>query len=137
MSKKLQFSILTVSVLILAFSVIGGLGVHAASNSNHNDGAYTHIQVYSEVLYHIRAEYVEEPNMPMVTSGALHGLLESLDANSSYLAPTEYKIFKQKKTDGKANIGATISKRFGYAAIVSVIPGGPSDKACISSGDII
>ena len=137
MSKKLQFSILTVSVLILAFSVIGGLGVHAASSSNHNDGAYSHIQVYSEVLYHIRAEYVEEPNMPMVTSGALHGLLESLDANSSYLAPPEYKIFKQKKTDGKANIGATISKRFGYAAIVSVIPGGPADKAGISSGDII
>jgi carboxyl-terminal processing protease len=75
--------------------------------------------------------------MPLVTSGALHGLLESLDANSSYLSPSEYKTFKQKKTEGKANIGATISKRFGYAAVVSVIPGGPSDKAGISSGDII
>src|SRR5215471_18859349 len=135
MSKKVQISLITCSILILAFSVIGGLGVHAASN--HNDGAYNHIQVYSEVLYHIRAEYVEEPNMPMVTSGALHGLLESLDANSSYLTASEYKVFKQKRSDGKANIGATISKRFGYAAIVSVIPGGPADKAGISSGDIV
>src|SRR5262249_56143025 len=136
MSKKLQVLLLTTSILIVAFAVIGGLGVHAAStsnnNNNNNDGAYNHIQVYSEVLYHIRAEYVEEPNMPMVTSGALHGLLESLDANSSYLTPSEYKVFKQKKSDGKANIGATISKRFGYAAVVSIIPAGPSAQPSIT-----
>ncbi|HLJ88159.1 MAG TPA: S41 family peptidase [Candidatus Angelobacter sp.] len=134
MSKKLQGLVLFSSILIVIFAVIGGLGVHASSN---NDGAYTHIQVYSEVLYHIRAEYVEEPNMSSVTNGALHGLLESLDANSSYLSPAEYKTYKQKKNDGKADIGAMVSKRFGYAAIVSVIPGGPTDKAGIASGDII
>src|SRR5579864_5129419 len=99
MSKKLQVLLLSVSLFIVAFVLIGGLGVHASSSKN-NDGAYSHMQVYSEVLYHIRTEYVEEPNMPMVTSGALHGLLESLDANSSYLSPAEYKIFKQKKTEG-------------------------------------
>src|SRR5690242_2371303 len=138
MSKKLQISLLTSSIVVVAFAVIGGFGVHAAPASNHNnDGAYTHMQVYSEVLYHIRGDYVEEPNMPMVTSGALHGLLESLDANSSYLSAAEYKTYKQKKAEGKANIGATISKRFGYAAVVSVIPGGPADKAGVSSGDII
>src|SRR5579863_1085376 len=136
MSKKLQALLLTVSILIVAFVLVGGLGVHASSSKN-SDGAYTHMQVYSEVLYHIRTEYVEEPNMPMVTSGALHGLLESLDANSSYLSPQEYKTYKAKKSDGKANIGATVSKRFGYAAVVSVIPSGPADKAGVESGDII
>jgi len=136
MSKKLQVLLLTSSLVIIVFAVVGGLGVHASTGSN-NDGAYTHMQVYSEVLYRIRTEYVEEPNMNTVTSGALHGLLESLDANSSYLSPAEYKVFKQKKAEGKATIGAVVSKRYGYAAVVSVIPGGPSDKASISSGDII
>jgi carboxyl-terminal processing protease len=136
MSKKLQVFLLTSSLVIIVFAIVGGLGVHASTASN-NDGAYTHMQVYSEVLYRIRTEYVEEPNMTTVTSGALHGLLESLDANSSYLSPAEYKIFKQKKAEGKASIGAVVSKRFGYAAVVSVIPGGPADKANISSGDII
>src|SRR5437016_14564719 len=136
MSKKLQVLLLTSSLVIIVFAIVGGLGVHASTSSN-NDGAYTHMQVYSEVLYRIRTEYVEEPNMNTVTSGALHGLLESLDANSSYLSAAEYKIFKQKKAEGKANIGAVVSKRFGYAAVVSVIPGGPADKASISSGDII
>src|SRR5438067_4246160 len=135
MSKKLHVSLLLSSLVIIAFAVVGGWGVHASSNNN--DGAYSHMQVYSEVLYHIRAEYVEEPNMPIVTNGALHGLLEALDANSSYLSAAEYKNFKQKKAEGKASSGATISKRFGYAAVVAVIPGGPADKAGLSSGDII
>jgi len=135
MSKKLQVLILAVSILIVGFTLVGGLGVHAASKDN-NDNAYTHMEVYSEVLYHVRAEYVEEPNMGLVTNGALHGMLESLDANSSYLSPAEYKAFKLKKTTGKASIGATVSKRFGYATVVSVIPGGPADKAGVTNGDI-
>jgi carboxyl-terminal processing protease len=134
MSKKLQVLLLTSSMLIIVFVLVSGLGVHASSS---NDSAYSHMQVYSEVLHRIRTEYVEEPNINSVTSGALHGLLESLDADSSYLSPAEYKAFKQTKNDGKANIGATISKRFGYAAVVSVIPGGPADKAGISTGDIL
>lgn len=134
MSKKLQVLLLTSSMLIIAFVMISGLGVMASSNS---DNTYSHMQVYSEVLHRIRTEYVEEPNIGSVTSGALHGLLESLDANSSYLSPAEYKTFKSKKSDGKAGIGATVSKRFGYAAVVSVIPGGPADKAGISAGDIL
>jgi carboxyl-terminal processing protease len=134
MSKKLQVLILSSSMLVIVFLVIGGLGVHASSN---NGDSYKQMTVYSEVLHRIRTEYVEEPNINSVTSGALHGLLESLDADSSYLSPAEYKAFKQTKGDGKAGIGATVSKRFGYAAVVSVIPGGPSEKAGITAGDII
>jgi len=137
MSKKIQVLLLTSSMLIIAFVLIGSLGVHASGASSSGDVTLKHIGVYSEVLYRVRAEYVEEPNMSAVTNGALHGLLESLDADSSYLTPSEYKVFKQKKTDGKASIGATVSKRFGYAAIISVIPGGPADKAGLTSGDII
>lgn len=137
MSKKFQALLLSSSMLIIVFALIGGLGVHASSGSSSSDGVYSHIEVYSEVLHRIRSEYVEEPNINQVTSGALHGLLESLDADSSYLSPEEYKTFKQTKADGKAGIGATISKRAGYAAVVSVIPGGPADKAGIGSGDFL
>jgi carboxyl-terminal processing protease len=136
MSKKIQVLLLTSSMLIIAFVLVGSLGVHASGSSS-GDVTLKHIGVYSEVLYRVRAEYVEEPNMSVVTNGALHGLLESLDADSSYLNPSEYKVFKEKKTDGKAGIGATVSKRFGYAAVVSVIPGSPADKAGLTAGDII
>ncbi len=133
MSKTTKFIVLALSFLIAAFVVIGQFSVKADTN----DGdSYRQLGVYSEVLSRIRDEYVEEPNITAVTNGALHGLLESLDADSSYLDPTEFKDYKARK-EGKAGIGAALSKRYGYAAVISVIPGGPADKAEIESGDII
>ncbi|MGB9074596.1 MAG: S41 family peptidase [Terriglobales bacterium] len=133
MSMKLKATILASSLAILLFTVVGGfVNVRASSN----DGAYRQLSVYSEVLSRVRSEYVEEPNIPAVTEGALHGLLESLDANSSYLTAAEYKQYKALKGDAKGEIGAAVSKRFGYAAVIAVIPGGPADKAGVESTDI-
>jgi carboxyl-terminal processing protease len=133
MSMKTKAAILVTSFAVLLFMVVGGLGGVRASS---NDGAYRQLQVYSEVLSRVNSEYVEDPNIPKVTDGALHGLLEALDPNSSYLSPKEYQDYKSKKTDAKADIGAAVSKRFGYAAVISVIPGGPADKAGIQGSDI-
>ncbi len=133
MSKRAKVVVLCISLALVLFCVLGGLGVKASTS----DGAYRQLGVYSEVLSRIRSEYVEEPNMSTVTDGALHGLLESLDANSSYLDPTQYKRYREQKADGKAGIGATVSKRFGYAVVVSVLPGGPADKAGLDDGDIM
>ncbi|MGH9492220.1 MAG: S41 family peptidase [Terriglobales bacterium] len=132
MSKQVKAAILVLSSALVLLVMAGGLGVRASSN----EGAYRQLGVYSEVLSRIRSEYVEEPNVPQVTDGALHGLLESLDANSSYLSPEEYREYKRRR-EGRAGVGATLSKRFGYAAVVSVLPGGPADKAGIAAGDII
>ena len=132
MSKATKSVLLIVSLFLVVFTVAGGLGVRASGG----DGAYRQLGVYSEVLSRIRSDYVEEPNISLVTDGALHGLLESLDANSSYLNPSEYKQYKSLK-EAKGNIGAAISKRYGYAAVISVVPGGPADKADLNAGDII
>jgi carboxyl-terminal processing protease len=130
---KAKAAILVSSFAVLLFMVVGGLGGVRASS---NDGAYRQLQVYSEVLSRVNSEYVEDPNIPKVTDGALHGLLEALDSNSSYLSPREYDDYKSKKSDAKADIGAAISKRFGYAAVIAVVPGGPADKAGIQGSDI-
>jgi carboxyl-terminal processing protease len=133
MSTKLKFAIVTSSLAILLFTIAGNfVNVRASSN----EGPYRQLSVYSEVLSRIRSEYVEEPNIPMVTEGALRGLVESLDANSSYLTAEEYKRYKSVKPEGKADIGAAVSKRFGYADVIAVIPGGPADKAGIENSDI-
>lgn len=133
MSMKTKAAILLSSFAVLLFVVVGSLGgVHASSN----DGSYRQMQVYSEVLSRVQTEYVEDPNIPRVTDGALHGLVESLDANSSYLTPAAYKALKAHKSEAKGEIGATVSKRFGYADVVSVLPGSPADKAGIEATDI-
>lgn len=134
MSMKIKVGILVASFGILLFTVVGTLsGVRASSD----EGAYRQMQVYSEVLTRVQREYVEEPNISAVTGGALHGLLESLDADSSYLTPAEYREYKSSGNAGKVGIGAAVSKRFGYAAVLSVIPGGPADKAGVEGSDIL
>ena len=130
---KIKAAILVSSFAVLLFVVVGSMGgVHASSN----DGSYRQLQVYSEVLSRVRSEYVEEPNIPKVTDGALHGLLESLDSNSSYMTADAYKAYKAHKAEGKADIGAVVSKRFGYADVVAVLPGSPAEKAGIEPTDI-
>ena len=121
------------SFIILGFAVAGAVGVKADKG---NDGAYRQLGVYSEVLSRIRSDYVEDPNVPEVTNGALHGLLEALDPNSSYLSPEEYKLYKQAGHPA-GGIDAAVSKRFGYGDVISVVPGGAADKAGLLAGDII
>lgn len=117
-----------------ALGEFGMFGVHAGGEQ---DGAYRQMHVYAEVLKRIQSDYVTEPNITTVTTGALHGLLESLDADSSYLTPTEYKIYKDRPTSGIAQIGITVSKRYGYATVVSVVPGSPADREHLADGDVI
>jgi carboxyl-terminal processing protease len=136
MPKISKILLLAVSVVLVVtvFLGVNSSGVSAATEPQ--DGAYRQINVYSEVLRHIQTDYVEEPNINAVTNGALRGLLESLDADSSYLTPDDYKAYKADK-GGKAQVGINVSKRFGYATVVSVIPGSPADKSNLSDGDII
>jgi carboxyl-terminal processing protease len=135
MPKITKILLLAVSV-VLVLSVFLGVNSTGVSAATDQDGAYRQINVYSEVLRHIQTDYVEEPNIKAVTNGALRGLLESLDADSSYLTPEDYKAFKADK-GGKAQVGINVSKRYGYATVVSVVPGSPADKANLNDGDII
>ena len=136
MPKSAKITLLASSV-VLVLCVFLGVNAHPVrAAADAQEGAYHQINVYGEVLQHIQNDYVEVPNISKVTNGALRGLLESLDADSSYLSPADYKAYQSDK-GGKAQIGVNVSKRFGYATIVSVVPGSPADKANLSDGDII
>lgn len=139
MPKISKILVLAVS-LVLVLTVFLGVrlsGVSAATEGQ--DGAYRQINVYAEVLQKIQTAYVVEPNIPDVTNGALRGLLESLDSDSSYLTPEDNKLLKTKLTTSPkaAQVGINISKRFGYAIVVSVLPGSPADRAGLVDGDYL
>ena len=124
----------SVALVLTVFLGVNSSGVSAAGAGQ--DGAYSQMKVYSEVLRHIQSDYVTDPNIPDVTNGALRGLLESLDADSSYLSKDDYQLYKADKS-GKAQAGINVSKRYGYAWVVSVIPGSAADKAGLVDSDIL
>ena len=132
MNRTARIGVLCVSVVIFCYA---GLG-HVLGRTP-DDKAYKSLTVYSEVLQKIQQDYVDEPNLRLVTSGSLHGMLESLDPQSSYLTAREYTEYKQKQAaNATGDAGLTLSKRFGYIIVVSVLPDSPAQKAGIHSGDI-
>ncbi len=132
MNRAARIGILSVSVAIFFYAGIG----HVLGRTP-DDRAYKSLTVFGEVLQHIQGDYVDEPNMHLVTAGSLHGLLESLDSESSYLTPREYSEYKQKlQSAGTGETGLTLSKRFGYIIVISVLPDSSAEKAGIHSGDI-
>jgi len=132
MNRAARIGIVAVSVVIFCYA---GLG-HVLGRAT-DDKAYRSLTVYGEVLQKIQQDYVDDPNMHTVTAGSLHGLLESLDPQSSYLTPREYDEYKKKmQNSGTGETGLTLSKRYGYVIVLSVLPDSPGTKAGIRSGDI-
>ncbi len=137
MPKSFHRTVFATSVVLALVILLGGfLPVHVRANGQ-GDGAYRQMGVFEEVLHKIQNDYVVEPSIPSVTKGALHGLLESLDSDSSYLTPDEYRAYKAHQSDGTAQIGLSISKRLGYATVVSVMPNSPAEKQQVSDGDLV
>jgi carboxyl-terminal processing protease len=134
MSRLIKTVVITLSLAVLVYV---GLGYMVMGQARPDEKAYRSLSVYGQVLQHIQQDYVENPDMPLVTTGALRGLLESLDAQSSYLSPSEYADYKSKLDSlPKAETGIALTKRFGYVAVVAVLPDSPADRAGIRGGDI-
>ena len=132
MSRAARIGLIVVSVVIFCYA---GLG-HVLGRTP-DEKAYKSLTVYGEVLQKVLQDYVDEPNMRLVTAGALHGLLESLDIQFSYLTPGEFEEYKKKmQNPAMGDAGLTLSKRYGYIIVISVLPDSPGTKAGIRSGDI-
>ena len=133
MNRLAKIGIVSLSVVIFSYV---GLG-HVLGQTS-DDKTYRSLTVFGEVLQKVQQDYVDEPNVRMVTAGSLHGLLESLDPQSSYLTPREYAEYKQKLANpGTGETGVTLSKRLGYILVVSVLPESPAQKAGLHAGDIL
>jgi carboxyl-terminal processing protease len=139
MSSRIRLGLVTVSVALVSYIIVGGVLSRGdtASDTKTSDQTYRDLGVYQEVLSRISSQYVTEPDLHKVTDGAIRGMLEALDPFSTYFTPQQFKEYMAHPNPGPASVGLYVSKRYGYAPVVSVLPGSPSDKAGIKSGDLI
>ena len=134
MSFRIKLAVVTLTTLMVAALLVGqAVGRNGATPED----PYRHIGVFSEVLSRIKGEYVEEPDMKLVTMGAINGLLESIDPYASYLNKDQYDQYMKQKDQARADVGLVLSKRFGYISVVDAVPGSPADKAGLSTGDML
>ena len=134
MSFRLKLVVVSLTTLMVAAllvaQAVGRTGVTP-------EDPYRHIGVFSEVLSRIKGEYVEEPDMKLVTMGAINGLLESIDPYASYLNKDQYEQYLKQKDQPRADVGLILSKRFGYISVVDAVNGSPADKAGLTTGDML
>jgi carboxyl-terminal processing protease len=134
MSNRVRIPLISFSLLLLSYVVVGGL---LGKNDSNTEKTYRDLGVYSEVLNRIRIDYVTDPDLKKVTDGAIRGLLEALDPYSTYFTPQEYQDYLKHPEPGPADVGMFLSKRMGYATVISVLPGSPAEKGGVRAGDLI
>ncbi|HKS96123.1 MAG TPA: S41 family peptidase [Terriglobia bacterium] len=136
MSNKIRALLISISSVLILYIVLGGV-MGKSDSATTSEKAYRDLGVYSEVLDRIKSDYVTEPNLNHVTDGAIRGLLEALDPYSTYLTPAQYKDYLAHPNPGPGEMGMYVSKRGGFATVVSVLPGGPAEKAGVKAGDLL
>ena len=132
MSKK-KTVFLLISV-VLVFSLIGGALFGQATQRNN---VFRYLSIFTEVFDLVRNNYVEQVSSDQLMDGAFSGVTDAIDEFSYYVPPTQmaaYRTFVDTEDNG---IGVVVTKRFGYAYVISSVPGSPAAKAGIERGDFI
>lgn len=133
MNSRSKYAILLVSSCLVIYAIIGGM----MGRVNAQNGSYQQLSIFTEVLKYIQNDYVDDPSMKDALTGAVRGLIESVDQNGGYLTPKELTFYKDFNPQKSVGIGAIIIRRFGYPVIVAALPNSPAAKAGLGTGDII
>jgi carboxyl-terminal processing protease len=98
---------------------------------------YESLEAFTNVLSIVKKNYVEEVDTKNLVTGAINGMLSSLDPHSAYLTPDLYKEL-QMDTQGRfGGLGIEITVKNGVLTVVSPIEDTPAFKAGVKPGDMI
>ena len=87
------------------------------------------------VLSQVDKNYVDDINYKELTEQSIPYIIEKLDPHSIYLAPEELKSADEQLQGNFDGIGIPFNVPNDTAVVINVIPGGPSERAGILSGD--
>lgn len=132
MTKK-KIAFLTLSVVLMMTLLGGALFGQATQKSN----PYRYLSIFSEVLDLVRSNYVEQVSSEQLMDGAFSGVTDAIDEFSYYVPPVEMPAHANFSDVDDNGLGLIVTKRFGYAYVVSAIDGSPADKAGVDRGDFI
>ena len=132
MTKK-KIAFLSLSVVLMLTLLAGAVFGQATQKGN----VYRYLSTFSEVFELVRSNYVEQVSSEQLMDGAFAGVTDAIDEFSYYVPPIEMPAHAGFQDVDDNGIGLVVSRRFGYAYVVSAVPGSPADKAGVERGDFI
>ena len=126
-------------LLLIVCAVISGILFFAVSEAKEKkkDDLYKQVELFSDTLAIIQAEYVDEPNSKDLIYGALKGMVASLDPHSQFMDPDTFNELKVD-TEGKfGGLGLEITVKDGLPTVITPIEDTPAWRAGIKPGDRI
>ena len=98
---------------------------------------YRSLETFANILAIVQRNYVKEVDTDKLVTGAIKGMLGSLDPHSSYLTEDAYQEL-QTETEGRfGGLGLEITMRNGLLTVVSPIEDTPAARAGVEPGDQI
>ena len=128
-----------ISALLGAFigAMICLIGVRIFEPSKKFDGDYNRWRKLNLILEEVEANYVDTIDQKAMTDAAVVAALGKLDPHSIYMPPVELKESETELAGNFDGIGIQFNVPNDTAIVLSVIPGGPSEKAGLLQGDRI
>jgi carboxyl-terminal processing protease len=132
MNRRTRLFVLALTTPLVLFTVVGGLLGQQAPPP----GTYAHLRVFDDVVSLIFGNYVEEPAPEGVLDGAMRGLADALDPDSSFLAAEEVKAIEAGTPPPDGHTGLSLTRQF-YLRVVAAQPGSPAYAAGLHTGDYV
>lgn len=101
------------------------------------DKIYQELEVFSRILEIVDASYVEPVEEHKLITGAINGMLLSLDPYSVYMSQEVYKNFKEDTEGRYAGVGLEVTIKDELLTVVAPLEDGPAAKAGVKAGDVI
>ncbi len=95
------------------------------------------LETLTEVMGLLQRASVEPPAPRQVTYATIQGMLHTLDPHSNYMDEAEFRTMRENQRGSFFGIGSVIQQQPDGIVVVSIVRGGPSDKAGIRPGDYI
>lgn len=95
------------------------------------------LEVFAEALGIVEENHVDPKDTKKLIYGAIKGMVGSLDANSSFMAPEEFKEFQIETKGSFSGIGIEITLKDNLLIVLSPIEGTPAYRAGLQAGDRI
>ena len=132
MSTRTRLIVVFASVPVITFTLLGGFLGRVASGED----TYRHLRVFEDVVSLISTNYVEPVDLDVVMEGALRGLAEVLDADSSYLLREDVDRIEAGQPLPEGRVGLEVTRRY-YIQVVAAHDNSPAEEVGILPGDFI